>query len=209
MIDAMASDAGAIVLGAVIGAGSALITQVIALIAEARRERNRVKREQERFDRELELRKDERFLDIKQDLYSRLSLMVGDLIGYTYYPIDSITFPQLKPAPFPDLKEMKRIQSNIEMIADKERSVEIDIAVIKLLVASDMTYKDGLPVEDKKREADTARAGWWIAQTGMHRDLSSDKEFFKRAKEVVLPPDPPPAHGLPWWRKAIRKIERG
>jgi hypothetical protein len=57
-----ASDAGAIVLGAAIGAGSAIVTQVIALIAESKRERKRVQREQERFDRELELRMDERFL---------------------------------------------------------------------------------------------------------------------------------------------------
>jgi hypothetical protein len=84
-----ASDAGAIVLGAAIGAGSAIVTQVIALIAESKRERKRVQREQERFDRELELRRDERFLDIKQDLYSRLGLLASELINYTYYPIVS------------------------------------------------------------------------------------------------------------------------
>ena len=201
------SDAGAIVLGAVIGAGSALVTQVIALIAEARRERKRVSRERERFDRELELRKDERFLDIKQDLYSRLSLLVADLIIHAYYPIRSITFPQLAPAPPPDLEEMRRLQSNIDMIAGEERSNEINTACIKLLSAAGTTYKDDVPVEDKEREADAARAGWWIAQAGMRRDLSGDKEYFKRAKEVALPPDPRPAHAPPWWRRVLKGMK--
>src|ERR1700729_3401894 len=105
-----ASDAGAIVLGAVIGSGSAIVAQVIALIAEGKRERKRVQREQERFDRELELGKEEGFLDIKQDLYSRLGLLASELINYTYYPIDSLTMPKLEAVSLPDLQEMRRLR---------------------------------------------------------------------------------------------------
>ena len=208
MIDAMAtSDAGAIILGAVIGAGSALITQVIAIIAEARRERKRVKHEQERFNRELELRKDERFLDIRQDLFSRLSLLASDLMTYIYYPIKSVASPDRQPAPPPDLEEIGRVQSNIMMIVDPERNREISLAIIKLLDASNTAYKDGVSVEDKKREADDACADWWIAQARMRLDLSGGKEYFTQAKDIVLPPDPRPAHLLPWWRRVLKGMK--
>jgi hypothetical protein len=204
-----ASDAGAIVLGAAIGAGSAIVTQVIALIAESKRERKRVQREQERFDRELELRRDERFLDIKQDLYSRLGLLASELINYTYYPIDSLAMPQLEAVSLPDLQEMKRLQSNIDMIVDKNRSRDINLAIIKLIGASATTHRDDVPQGDKTREADAARARWWSAQAGMRRDLSGDKEYFKRSKAMVpLSPDPPPARFLPSWRYPIRSVKK-
>jgi len=76
------SEATAVIFGALIGAGGAIVAQVATAIATARRDRSRLDWEKQQQNREWNVREQERFLAIKQEQYARFggkhSAPIGD-----------------------------------------------------------------------------------------------------------------------------------
>ena len=82
------SEATAVIFGALIGAGGAIVAQVTTAIATARRDRSRLDWEKQQQNREWDVREEERFLAIKQEQYARFGAAVGDFLG-VYGPVGS------------------------------------------------------------------------------------------------------------------------
>jgi hypothetical protein len=76
------SETTAVIFGALIGAGGAIVAQVTTAIATARRDRSRLDWEKQQQDREWDVREDERFLVIKQEQYARFGAAVSDFLEY-------------------------------------------------------------------------------------------------------------------------------
>ena len=77
-----ASSAVPIAVGALIGAGGAVAAQIVASIFTAHREDRRLNWEKERQDRDWKMRRAERFLSVKQDIYSRYIHLAYRFISY-------------------------------------------------------------------------------------------------------------------------------
>ncbi len=76
------SEATAVIFGALIGAGGAIVAQVTTAIATARRDRSRFDWEKQQQNREWDVREEERFLAIKQEQYARFGAAVSDFLEY-------------------------------------------------------------------------------------------------------------------------------
>jgi hypothetical protein len=76
------SSAVPVVVGALIGAGGAVAAQIVASIFTAHREDRRLNWEQERQDRDWKIRGAERFLSVKQDIYSRYIHLANQFVLY-------------------------------------------------------------------------------------------------------------------------------
>lgn len=66
----MGSDVAPVLIGAAIGAAGAITAQFTAASYTGRRERARLEWEKKRQERDWKMRQDERFLNLKRELYS-------------------------------------------------------------------------------------------------------------------------------------------
>jgi hypothetical protein len=192
------SDTIPVIIGAAIGAGGAVIAQVVSSLFTARRERGQLDWERNRQEHEWKMRKEERFLILKQEAYGSVMLMANTFLTYIYYAIDYARSEPVEPRPtLPNLQEMLRHRSNIEIIAPKVVSDPVRIAVIKLIEVKGVSDSPQLSRERIKKEADEAESKWREAYRAMRADLHGGDERFSQAgaKELDLPPDDePPAH---------------
>jgi hypothetical protein len=130
-----ASDAVPVIVGAAIGAGGAVIAQITAAVFTARRERRQLDWDKERQAREWKMREDERFLSLKQDLYTSYSVltdqfwMAADKL-VSYDGKDGSEKPKI-----PDWNELERLERNIQLIGPSEVSDAATDCYAKLLEA--------------------------------------------------------------------------
>jgi len=183
------SDAVPVIIGAAIGAGGAVIAQVVSSLFTARRERGQFDWEKKRQEREWEMRKEERFLRLKQEAYSDIMLMANTFLTYIYYAVDYAHSEPDEPRPaVPNLQEMLRLRSNIEIIAPKEVSEPVRTAVVKLIETKDVSDSPHLSLERIAKEANEAESKWREAYRAMRADLYGGEEHFNKteAKELDL-----------------------
>ena len=203
-----ASDAVPVIVGAAIGAGGAVIAQITAAVFTARRERRQLDWDKERQAREWKMREDERFLSLKQDLYTSYSVltdqfwMAADKL-VSYDGKDGSEKPKI-----PDWNELERLERNIQLIGPSEVSDAATDCYAKLLEAvesGENRYKDKSK-ETKGRNARKALEAWWTMNRAMRADLHGPQGHFgiKPGTRVDLPPDPKPAHAHARWQTRSR-----
>jgi hypothetical protein len=94
-----ASDAVPVIIGAGIGAGGAVIAQIISSVFNAKRERRQLDWETKRQERAWKMQQEERFLKLKQELYATVALTANNFLAYIYYPIDYPNSDPPEPGP--------------------------------------------------------------------------------------------------------------
>jgi hypothetical protein len=125
------------------------------------------------------MRKEERFLRLKQETYSDIMLMANTFLTYIYYAVDYAHSEPDEPKPtVPNLQEMLRLRSSIEIIAPKEVSDPVRTAVVKLIEAKDVSDSSHLSLERITKEAAEAESKWREAYRAMRADLHGGEERF-------------------------------
>jgi hypothetical protein len=205
------SDVAPVIIGAAIGAGGAVLAQITASVFSGRRDTRRLRWEQETKRRDWEMHSAERFLDLKRELYSDYLAQANEFVSY----INRINDPPGLPRPeLPDIEKLHRIRANIELIAPREVSIKVDMAGIQLIGAVwALTPASARTDPDEgAKEAVEAKQALTAARRAMRADLGGEEDrYFGPAGHAGLekvPPDPPPAHVLPWWRRAIQRTFR-
>ncbi len=205
-----ASDAVPVIVGAAIGAGGAVIAQITSAVFTSRRERRQLDWNKERQAREWKMREDERFLSLKQELYTSYSVLANQF----WATADSLTSydgkDESEKPKIPDWDELERLERNIQLIAPEEVSGPTTDCFAKLLEAvesGENKYKDKSQAT-KQKAAHKALEAWWIMNRAMRADLHGPQGHFtkKPSTNVDLPSDPKPAHVLPWWRSFIHRV---
>jgi hypothetical protein len=146
------------------------------------------------------MREEERFLTVKQELYTSYAVAANEFLSYinTVFGVNEVPG---KPTPEPQLESFKRIKSNIELVAPEEVSNSTNTCYVRIVnVLWGMNISDRSN-DDQARdmienEFRTAVAAWWDAYEAMRRDLHGDKQRVKgpAPKIVDVPQDEPPAH---------------
>lgn len=141
-----ASDAIPVIVGAAIGAGGAVIAQVTSAIFTARRETARLEWEKRRQERDWQMHEDERFMHLKQELYTSYSVLADQfwvtaekLIEYTEGRAESE-----KPK-IPDWDELDKLGWGIQLIAPKEVSdatMKCSLKLLEAVESADNKYRD-------------------------------------------------------------------
>ena len=178
-----ASDAVPVIIGAAIGAGGAVIAQVTSAVFTARREAARLKWEKERQGREWKLREAERFMSIKQELYSRY-------ISILYRPItDTMALTRSEYATQPDWpklvpkyvgslqEEIDNLRWNIRLLGSPVVAERVEFSNAALLVATSTAGRpDEHTIEERHEFADQALRAWQQVRDAMRADLRGDEE---------------------------------
>lgn len=166
-----ASDAGALIAAAAIGAGGAVSAQIISSIVTSRRDTQRFNWERERQDRDWRMQREERFHDAKQDLYRDIQLIASKLLHHAY----SMASPSQQEAPvpeMPDLAELQRLQATMDIICPREVAQRVEIAILVMVGASYRITKTSNPIPPELiQELDDARDSWHAARQAMSNDL--------------------------------------
>jgi hypothetical protein len=188
------------IIAAAIGAGGAVAAQITTAIATAKRERSRLEWEKDRQDREWKVREEERFLAVKQDLYTSYGVAANEFLSYINGVLGINEVPG-KPTVEPDLESFKRIKSNIELMAPEEVSRPVNFCYIHIVNAIWTINLSDRTNDMIKKDLDMAVAAWWDAYYAMRRDLHGQKKRFDppAPKTAEASPDKPPAHAT--WRR--------
>ena len=187
------SEATAVIFGALIGAGRAIVAQVTTAIATARRDRSRLDWEKQQQNREWDVREEERFLAIKQEQYARFGAAVGDFLEY----MDPSVSPESSYCAVlrPDLEPLSLIMTNIDLVAPEEvsRPAWLCINHITNFIQS-IDAEDATP-DDLNQDHNEARSAWQDARYAMRQDLHRYRRQRKGSAPVAVdvPPDPPSA----------------
>jgi hypothetical protein len=201
------STAAIAIIAAAIGAGGAVAAQITTAMATARRERSRLEWEKERQDREWRIREEERFLAVKQELYTSYRVAADEFLTY----INAVLgYDEVRGRPVPnvpDLEPFKRVKSNIELIAPEEVSRAANFCYIRIVNAIWTIDLSDRTTDMIKKDLDTAIAAWSEAYHAIRRDLHGEKKRFNlpAPKTVEKPPDIPPAHATRRWQREARK----
>jgi hypothetical protein len=208
-----ASGAGSVVLGALIGAGGAVIAQVASSVFTGRRESKRFAWEQGKQERDWEMREAERFLHVKQDLYSRYLSQASRVITHAYWVIQEpdVSDPE-EPA---DFAELRSLRWNITLLGSTAVDDSVANSFQRLLSAGQAADSPNVSAERRLETAHRAREAWQAAIRVMRADLFGDQELIRfgrtgEPKREKQPPDPPAARaGSRWrpkgWWRAIRR----
>ena len=123
------SDTVPVIVGAAIGAGGAIIGQITASMFTARRERARLAWEQERQQRDWDIRETERFFGLRHELYAAYYGVCRQAIDYVYQEDNPESPPPFgKPIAQPDGEELDRLRSSIALVAPHDVSRRVDEA---------------------------------------------------------------------------------
>jgi hypothetical protein len=162
------SDTSGLIIAGIIGAGGAIVTQIISSIVTGKRDTRRFNWEREKQEREWETHERERFLDLKRELYSNFAFQVGNLMGHTHalnYPSD-VTQPARV-----DMEELRKLQWNIDLIAPEELATSVSDSLGDLIAADQTAASDHITHDRKVRDADAAESKWWATYTLLREDL--------------------------------------
>jgi len=186
-----------------------MVGAITTALSGGRRDRNRLQWEQDRQSREWQIRRDERFLDLKRELYSDYMLQAGQLMSYIDWEDDFPDTP--RPDEPPDTEKLRRVQENIGLVAPRSLFTKIQTASAAVTGAM-WAVAAGAEQEDVRKETAYARRALDAIRRDMRADLRGEEDRFfepaRRARLEQIAPDPPPAHALPWWRRALRRAIR-
>ena len=186
------SETTAVIFGALIGAGGAIVAQVTTAIATARRDRSRLDWEKQQQDREWDVREDERFLAIKQEQYARFGAAASDFLDYMD-PGPRQNYHNTPIRGQPDLEPLSLIMASIDLVAPEEVSRPASLCIshitnfIRRIDAEDVTP------DDLRQDYDEARSAWQDARYAMRQDLHGYRQRRKGSTPgaVSVPPNPP------------------
>ena len=196
-----ASDAVPVLIGAAIGAGGAVLAQITAQVFSGRRDTRRLGWEQDRQDREWEIRRAERFLDLKRELYSAYLTQADEFVSFISRADDP---PGLPRPELPDPGEIRRLRANIRLIAPRDVYLKVDMAALGLIgavwtLSSASTDPDR---EEGRKQGAEARQALTAAERAMRADLRGEEEgYFGGRPGPKVPPDPPPGRLMQRWRR--------
>jgi hypothetical protein len=164
---AASSDTSGLIIAGIIGGGAAIITQIIASWVTGKRENKRFDWEREQQDRTWERQERERFIDLKRELYCNFSFEVSKLMA----SIHMLTTPTWRSSDRVDLKEIRRLQWNIDMIAPKELGASIGESLTALFLAQQTAASAEVGQEVKAQAEESAERSWWDTYGLMRADL--------------------------------------
>jgi hypothetical protein len=136
-----ASDTSGLIYAALISGGFVVASQVVTTLTDGRREKNRIKRDETRTSRELQQHHDERFLDIKRDLYSSFANQISNLMGH----IRSHTDPTVPYTAHLDMEELRRLQWTIDIIARQPLGKSVADSLQAFLAAKEAAESNKVP----------------------------------------------------------------
>ena len=115
--------------------------------------------------------------------------------------------PSLPPPELPDIESLKRIRSNIELMAPEEVSRLAGLCEVHIMTAVWATISDDTPADKLKEYSNMAARAWWDVHYAMRRDLHGQKKRFNlpAPQTVAVSPDEPPAHATRRRRREARK----
>jgi hypothetical protein len=201
------------VIAAGIGAGGAVIAQVITSLFTARRENQRLEWEKARQEREWKLREAERFLDIKREMYSRY-------IALTYKPMmDTVSLVRKEYSDQPEwqtrvpeytgpvYEEVERLRFDIRLIGSPVVFERVEYCNATILVASSEAYRpDRQSLERRQELANGALRAWQDVSDVMRADLKGDEDFLKaRWSEINSTTRASDSQTKPWWKRTERQ----
>ncbi len=200
-----ASDTVPVVVAAAIGAGGvvggAVITQITWVVFTARRERTRLDWDTDRQEREWKMRKEERFLHLKQELYSNFIRVVDQyLLAVSSVISDPDKYEdEFKLLPSP--RELQRIDANIQLIAPsdvQDAATYCYMAILEVALHVKRMNDDVRPLAVK---AQRARSD---VQLAFERDLQGEREVVKHVRGITVP-SPSPEESREWWRRKLNE----
>jgi len=163
-----ASDTAGLVIAGIIGAGGAIITQIVGSVVGGRREKTRLSWEREQEDRAWERRKAERFLDLKRELYSEFGALSGEWAHFLGPKLEGRLPEHLNEAP------LQRVMANIDLIAPREVSMKVGLAGSQLFGAVHEVFSVHSTRQDVANHSADARLSWVAASKAMRADLQGD-----------------------------------
>jgi hypothetical protein len=195
------SDTAGLIIAGIIGAGGAVVTQIIASVVSGKRDAKRFGWERWKQEREWEIQASERFLNLKQQLYSDFIRVVDQYIFAVIRVINNPDSHEAELTRLPRPRELQQIHANIELIASagvQEVVSDCYTAILQVAVhLKDMGEEIG-PLAD---EAQQARAD---VLPVLKRDLRGEREVVKQVKRVAARP-PSPEEAAAWWRRKLNK----
>ena len=183
------SDAVPVILGAAIGAGGAVIAQVTSAVFTARRETFRLMWEKERQARDWKMRESERFMSLKQELYSHYIAMTYKSImalvlltgrEYTDKPGWQKSLPRFKGS---FETEINALRSNIRLLAPPLVAERVEYAHALMLVAMLKAAINDSSLEWRHKLADDALRAWQQLSNVMSADLHGDGEALEHSQD--------------------------
>lgn len=194
-----ASDTATLIIVGVIGAGGAIVAQIIASIVTSRRDKQRFDWERDRQNYDWKMHERERFLDLKRDLYSSLSFEVGKLMDYT----KARNYADLRENMAPvSLEDIRKLQWNIVLLAPEALAKSVSGSVTGLVNAYETAGLEHVGHDRMVEIADEAEREWWKSYTLLREDLLVAES---RPVTVTLPtpgaPPPRPAGAVTSWPK--------
>ena len=184
------SEAAAVIFGALIGAGGAIVAQITTATATARRDRSRLDWEKERQDREWDIREQERFLAIKQEQYARFGAAVDKFLQSTYSTISQNQVPAL--SELPNLEQLRLISSSVELMAPEKVWRPVALCISTITNAIWAIDAEDITPDDLRQAYDEASSTWRDARDAMRQDLHGYRQRSKRSapRAVDVSPDP-------------------
>jgi hypothetical protein len=164
------SEATAVIFGALIGAGGAIVAQVTTAIATARRDRSRLDWEKHQKNREWEVREEERFLAIKQEQYARFGAAVSDFLDYMD-PWPRRNYHVAPRREEPDLEPLSLIMASIDLVAPEEVSRPAWRCISHITNFIRPIDAEAVTPDDLRQDYDKAASAWQDARSAMRQDL--------------------------------------
>lgn len=197
------STATVAIIAAAIGAGGAWIAQITAAIATAKREHTRLEWEKERQGREWKIRDEERWLSEKRELYASFGAAVDEFLLYINAHLDRDDAPDLSRLELPDTGALRRIKSNIELMAPEEVYRSVNFCVVNIMTAIWYVEDDNILANYLKQYSERASKSRRDVRQVMRRDLHGDRQRLNLPvpKSTDKPPKELPRHKWLWWRR--------
>ena len=180
-----------VLIGAALGAGGAVFAQVIAALFTARREAARLAWEQHKQERDWKLHESDRFLSLKQELYSRY-------ISLTYTPIadtveltrkEYVTSPEWhKRVPDyagPSYDEINHLRWSIRLLGSPIVSERVEYSA--LVATAEAGRPDRTTIEKRHEFALIALKAWQQVSDAMRADLRGDEHRLQQIRDEITP----------------------
>jgi hypothetical protein len=195
-----ASDAVPVIIGAAIGAGGAVLAQITASVFLGRTDTKRLRWERQRQLQDWDIRRAERFLDLKRQLYSEFALIAQEFLSYINVR-DPAAAARLRT---PSIERLNHIQANIDLIAPENISAEAHLVTSLLtdLILSAAT--SSVESEQTAQNAALAQQALLGVRIGMGTDLRGNEPSAMAADPIqdVLP------RAAPRWQRFMLRVRR-
>jgi hypothetical protein len=194
-----ASDTATLIIVGVIGAGGAIVTQIIASVVTSTRDAKRFHWERQKQERDWEIQASERFLNLKQELYSNFIRVVDQYILAATIVISDPDKYGAESKRLPRPRELQQLHTNIELVAPSDVQEAVgDCYGAFLQVAINLKNTDG----NLGSLVDEARQARVDVQLALKRDLQGEREVVKHAQAVTVA-SPSPEEARAWWRRKL------